>query len=109
MPKEFVHPELGKEIRALAGYYVPIEEKVMEYKRHKVLYIAGSICIESSCCGVGNWNYIQVPGFLLKERFRRNEDDLPVSEVEEIPSEEDRQNIRRLLLAEYPSARVEIE
>jgi len=109
MIKEFIHPELGKEVLALAGYYTPLEERILEYNGRKVLYIAGSICIDSSCCGTGNWNYIQIAGFVIKEHLRRDEGGPVVSDVEIIQSEEDRKNISRLLLAKYPSARIEIE
>ena len=109
MIKEFVHPELGKEVRALAGSYTPVEEKILEYRGRKVLYIAGNICIDSSCCGVGNWNYVQVPGFLVDEHIGRNRDGLAVSRIELIQSEEDRENISRLLRGKYPAARIEIE
>jgi hypothetical protein len=109
MIKEFVHPELGKEVRALAGYYTPIEQNVLPYNERNVLYIAGSICIDSSCCGVGNWKYIQVPGFLIKERVQSTKTSPLISEIETIQDEKDRNNIRRLLLDKYPEARVEFD
>ncbi len=109
MIKQFTHPELGKEVRALSGYYIPIEQNVLIYNGRKVLYIAGSICIDSSCCGVGNWNYIQVPGFLIKEKLHGNETSPTVSEIETIQDEKDQNNIRRVLLDKYPDARIEIE
>jgi hypothetical protein len=108
MIKKFIHPELGKEVRALAGYYTPIEENVILYNGRKVIYIGGSICIDSSCCGVGNWSYIQIPGYLIRERIDDNGTPLPVSEIETIQDEADRKNIRQLLLEKYPSARIEI-
>jgi hypothetical protein len=109
MIKEFIHPELGKEVRALSGYYTPVEQTILLYNGRKVLYIAGSICIDSSCCGIGNWKYIQVPGFLIKERSHGSEASLSVSEIETIEDEKDRNNIRQLLLDKYPDARIEIE
>ncbi len=109
MIKEFTHPELGKEVRALAGYYTPIEQNVLLYNERKVLYVAGSICIDSSCCGIGNWNYIQVPGFLVKEHAQGAKTSSSISEIETIQDEKDRNNIRRLLLEKYPEARVEFE
>ena len=108
MIKKFVHPELGKEVQALAGYYTPMEEDVILFKGRKVLYIAGSICIDSSCCGVGNWSYIQIPGYLVRERIVDSETIMPVSEIETIQDEEDRKNIKKLMLEKYPSARIEI-
>jgi hypothetical protein len=104
MIKKYIHPELGKEVQALAGYYTPIEEKVIIYNGRQVLYIAGSICIDSSCCGVGNWSYIQIPGYLVKERISDSD---AASEIETIQDETDRKNIQKLMLEKYPSARIE--
>ena len=64
---EFTHPELGEEIRSLAGYYVPREEQVMPYHGKEVLLLLGDACIDSSCCGCASWSYVQVPGFLVKK------------------------------------------
>jgi hypothetical protein len=108
MKKELVHPELGKEVQAPAGYYIPLEESVINYQGRKVISILGSICIDSACCGSGNWNYVQVAGFLLLERFRQDASGLAVSEIESITDENDRQAIRKLLSEKYPSARIEI-
>ncbi len=38
---EFTHPELGEEIRSIAGYYVPREEQTMPYHGREVLLSAG--------------------------------------------------------------------
>lgn len=109
MIKEFTHPELGKEVQALAGFYTPIEQNVMQYNERQVLYITGSICIDSSCCGGGNWNYIQVPGFLIKENIQNAEDSPITSEIDTIQDERERNDIRRLLSGKYPGARIEFE
>jgi hypothetical protein len=108
MIKELVHPELGKEVHAPAGYYVPVEERTLTYRDRKVFIILGSICIEASCCGTASWNYIQVAGFLLNERFRKNTSGLDVSEIDTITDENDRQVIRKLLSEKYPAAHIEI-
>ena len=108
MKKELVHPELGKEVQAPAGYYTPLEENIMIYRGKKVISFLGSICIDAACCGSGNWNYIQVAGFLLEERIRQNSAGLTISEIETITDESDRQAIRKILLGKYPSARIEV-
>jgi hypothetical protein len=108
MLKKYLHPELGKEVTAPAGYYMPIEENILPYNGKKVIYVLGSVCIDSSCCGKGNWNYVQVPGYITKEHLRGDNINSPVSEIETIQDEEDRANITRLLLDKYPFARIEI-
>ena len=108
MKKELVHPELGKEVHAPAGYYTPLEESIITYRDRRVISILGSICIDAACCGSGNWNYIQVVGFLLQERVRQNSEGQPISEIETITDENDRQSIQKLLQEKYPSARIEI-
>ncbi len=108
MIKEYCHPELGKEVAAPAGYYVPLEENTLPFNGKKVLYTLGSICIDSSCCGRGNWNYIQVPGYLIKEHIAGDKATPPVSEIEIIKDENDRSQIMQLLLKKYPFARIEI-
>lgn len=48
MKIEFVHPNLGQEVPARAGYYVPLEENILAYKGREVIYIFGSACLEAS-------------------------------------------------------------
>lgn len=108
MKKELVHPKLGVEVRAPAGFYTTMEENTIPYKNKKVIFILGSNCIDASCCGTANWNYIQVPGFLLRERVRRDFADQEISEIDTITDESDQQAIRRMLLEKYPDAHIEI-
>lgn len=48
MKIEFVHPSLGEEVPARAGYYVPLEEHVMPYRDRELIYILGHACLEAS-------------------------------------------------------------
>lgn len=105
---EFTHPELGKEVQALAGYYTPREEHVLLYNGREVIYILGCVSVDTSCCGVGNWNYIQVLGFLVRKHIRRGETASPVSEIEIIQDEEARSSIRQSLRKKHPGAQIEI-
>jgi hypothetical protein len=113
MLKKYIHADLGREVRAPAGYYLPIEENTLSYKGKKVLFVRGSVSIDSACCGGGGsgrggWNYIQVPGYLVKEHLSEVHNGPPVSEVEAIADETDRREISRLLLEIYPYARIEM-
>ena len=48
MIREFIHPDLGREIRSISGYYLPLEEHVLEYNGREVVYVLGDACIEAS-------------------------------------------------------------
>jgi hypothetical protein len=108
MTAEFMHPELGNEVRTFAGYYVSVEEHIFPFHGREVIYILGHACIEASCCGAAHWGYIQVPGFLVKKHIRSGEKTLPVSEIEMIRDEEARNAIWQSLMEKYPGARIEI-
>ncbi len=108
MAVEFTHPQLGEEVRTLAGYYVPREEHLLPYDGREVLYIVGDACIEASCCGVASWSYVQVPGFLIGKRVHGEGTAPTVSEVETIAGKETRSAVTESLLKLYPGARVEI-
>jgi hypothetical protein len=107
MIKKYLHPVLGQEVAAPAGYYLPQEEGLLPYHGKKVLYVLGSVCLDAACCGVGiskgGWNYIQVPGYLVAEKR-----DSPACEIDTIEDENERLEIIRLLREKYPSARIEI-
>ncbi len=105
---EFTHPELGQEVRARAGYYVPLEERLLPYGDREVLYIVGQGCIEASCCaGTGSWGYVQAPGFLVKKGPPIGSAPA-VSEIEIIEDRQARREIRQSLLKRHPGAQVEI-
>jgi len=105
---EFTHPELGKEVQALAGYYTAREEHILLHNGREVLYIVGHVSIDAACCGVGSWNYIQIPGFLIRRHIRDGETTSPVSEIEIIQDEEERNSIKESLREKYPGAQIEI-
>jgi hypothetical protein len=105
---EFTHPELGQEVQTFTGYYIPIEEHIIPYNEREVIYILGHACIEASCCGPARWSYIQVLGFLVRKHIRGGKGTSPVSEIEIIKGEEDRDTIRQSLMKKYPNARIEI-
>jgi hypothetical protein len=105
---EFTHPDLGQEIRSLAGYYVPREVQVMPLNSKEVLLVLGDACIDSSCCGCASWSYIQVPGFLVKKHVRGGGEKPEVSEVDTIEDKAVRDALVQSLGKKYPGARVEM-
>ena len=81
---------------------------MLPYNEREVIYILGQACIEASCCGAANWSYIQVPGFFVRKHIRGGGSTLPVSEIETIQDEEDRNTIRQSLTKKHPGAQIEI-
>lgn len=105
MVKEFVHPQLGQEVEALAGYYTPIHEYVLPYNGREVLCIVGRVCVDNSCCGTVNSEYVQVPGFLVRRNVRGGSS-RRISEIEPVVDEEDRKNIAQSLRSKHSNAQV---
>jgi hypothetical protein len=52
--------------------------------------------LSASCCGVGNWVYVSVPGYILRWHGT-NEEGLPVSEVEPIGDPEAREDLLKII------------
>jgi hypothetical protein len=107
MKKEYNHLELGVEVHNIAGYYVPLEEHIIPFDGKDLLFLLGFACIESSCCGVRSWNYIQVPGFLTGKNSKGSEGITGVSEVDTIEDTPTRLRIAEILAAQYPGADVD--
>jgi hypothetical protein len=105
---QYTHPKLDSEIRAPSGSYLPQEEHTLPYNGREVMYVSGLMVIETSCCGIGSWQYIQTPGFLVKRGEISDKNDSPVSEIDTIQNEKDRTAVYKLLEQKYPGARIEI-
>jgi hypothetical protein len=94
---KYTHLELNEDISCVAGFYTPQKEVRLKHDDREVLYVTGRAVIESSCCGVGNWGYALVPGYIVSWQNERNDADLPVSEVESISNEAVRSSIRKII------------
>lgn len=81
---EYVHQDLGNEVTALAGYYVPLEEMRLEYRGREFLCVSGISVIENSCCGRGGCSYAIVPGYIVNWQSKKNESGLSITEVEPV-------------------------
>ena len=97
MNVKYTHLELNEDISCVAGFYTPQKEVRLKHDDREVLYVTGRAVIESSCCGVGNWGYALVPGYIVSWQNERNDADLPVSEVEPISSEAVRSSISKII------------
>ena len=72
--RKYTHPALGEDIAVgIAGSYTPQQEVRLNYNDREVLYVLGNTNIESACCGVSNWNYALVPGYIVHWQNKKNE------------------------------------
>ncbi len=97
MTVKYTHLELNENVNCMAGYYTPQKEVRLKHNGREVLYVVGRAVIESSCCGVGNWGYALVPGYIVSWQSERNDAGLPVSEVEPVSDEAVRDSIRKII------------
>ena len=94
---DYTHLPINEDVTCIAGYYIPLKEVRLKYNGREVLYVVGRAVIESSCCGIGCWGYVVVPGYITSWQNKTNEAGLPVSEVEPISDRTVRDNIRRII------------
>jgi len=106
---EYKHPDLNEEVGARAGYYCPLEERLLSCRGRDVLYVLGHACLDNPCCGKGGeWTYIQVPGFLVRTHAQTADRVPRVSDVEIIEDRESRQEITDWLAKKHRGAQIEI-
>jgi hypothetical protein len=99
---EYVHHQIGEEVRSIAGYYMVLEEGMLEYNGKKVLYLVEMAVVETSCCGAGGLGFILVPGYILKWKSRQDSSGLWISDVERITVTEEKREIENMLKHKYP-------
>jgi len=99
---EHVHQPLGEEIRSIAGYYMVLEERTLEYRGRQLLYLLEAAAADTSCCGRAGMGFIMVPGYVVTLRERKNGDGLWVSEVDRVSEEAERKEIAALLRERHP-------
>jgi len=103
----YVSEELGSEVRAPSGYYQPLEEGYIDYQGRRLLYTLGNACIETSCCGVGDWRYARVEGYAVDHASGHGGRGSGSIEIETIEDEDERAAIGKLLEDKHPGVRVE--
>ena len=107
MVVKYTHLELDKDVRSIAGFYTPQKEVRLKYNDREVLYVIGQAVVDASCCGIGNWGYALVPGYIVNWQNEQNEAGLPVSEVEPVSDEEVRINIRQIIQNDEAISQIE--
>ncbi|MFC2058642.1 hypothetical protein ACFLTS_03230 [Chloroflexota bacterium] len=96
MLSEYVHLELGQEVNALAGYYIPLKELRLKHDGKEFLCVLGTSTVDASCCGnFNNCAYAIVPGYVVAWQNKKNKAGLPVSEVEPVIDEEAKREIAK--------------
>jgi hypothetical protein len=95
--QDFIHPILGQEITAIGGHYVFNKEGRLTFDSREVVYLVGYAVVDTSCCGMGGCAYALVPGVVREWKYKKDEDGLPVSQVEPIQDADEQQEIRRLI------------
>ena len=103
----YVPPVIGEETRSISGGYTPVGNGTIEYKNHQVIYVLGTACLDASCCGCSNWNYIQVAGYVSSDLKGEKVDTAKTLELDTIEDEDDRIAIRQILAEKYAGSRIE--
>ena len=105
----YIPESLGTEIEAPSGYYTPVEERFIDLDGKRLLYVLGSACIETSCCGTGSWSYARVEGYVVGQHTadRAQDEREEAIEIETVEDAAERSAIGTLLLERHPGARME--
>lgn len=94
---KYTHLELNRDVPAPSGYYTPQKEVRLGYKGREVLYTVSQVVIDSSCCGIADYSYSLVPGYIVKWQAEKNKEGIAVSEVEPVNDTQARDEIRKLI------------
>ena len=97
MKRDYIHAELGKEVNALSGYYVAVDEKKMPYNGREVLCFIGEYVTHGYCCGKSESSYAQVAGYILNWKSKVDALGTPISEVEPITDGKTRKDLTDII------------
>ncbi len=95
MKNEYVHAEIGEEVRFISGYYIVDEERRTDYNGRELLVVIGHAIVDNSCCGRTGCRYALVPGYIVKWKSRKNENGIDVTEVQPIKDEKEQRTITK--------------
>jgi len=104
---EYTHLKLNEDLYCPAGHYTPQKEVRLKHNNREVLYVVGHAAMESSCCGIGSWAYVTVPGYIISWQNKTNDVVLPVSKVEPISDKETRDILRQIIREAESISRIE--
>jgi hypothetical protein len=107
MVREYVHFELGAEVRSIGGYYTIDKEVRVPHNGREALVAFGFGVADTSCCGAGTGcRFANVVGYVLAWKTGEGPDGLPISQVEPIRDESARCAIRKLIASSEPHCQV---
>lgn len=108
---EYTHLPLGKDVPAFAGYYIPEKEVRIPFHGREILYVIGQVVVETACqeitCTPGSSYYAMVPGYILRWQYRKNEEGLPLSEIETVTDLKTKKEIEQVIQKREAVTRVE--
>jgi len=103
----YIPEDFGTEVSAPSGYYVPLQEEIIDHGGRRLLFVSGAACIEASCCGIGRWGYVRVEGYVVDEDRAGQGSENSCLAIETVEDDGERRAIGRLLQDRYPGARIE--
>jgi len=95
--RDYIHAELGKEVNALSGYYVAVDEKKVPYNGRETLCFIGEYVTYGLCCGKSESSYAQVAGYIVNWKSKKDALGTPISEVEPITDEKEKRDLNALI------------
>ena len=96
-PRDFAHPQLGREVTAIGGHYVFGQEIRMPFHDREILYFVGYAVLDSTCCGVGGVAYVLVAGFIRQWKIKKNHNDCFISVIEPIGDQVVQKEVRSVI------------
>jgi hypothetical protein len=94
----YVHRPLGETVQAIGGSYRLVREARLRLDGAvEVLYLVGHALFDTTCCGVGGCAYVLVQGVIRRWQAVTSADGLPMTEIEPIADEAQRERVRRAL------------
>jgi hypothetical protein len=104
--QSYFHKELGTEIRSISGYLSYLEENRLSFQGRDVLYLVDIGIFDSSCCGPGGCQFIEITGYITSWKRERDRRGNFISQIDPIDSEEDQKEIKAELTKLYPSSQM---
>lgn len=84
MNKEYIHADIGEEVRFISGYYIIQEERRIKYNGRELLVVICHTILDNSCCGRTGCCYALVPGYIVSWKSHKNDKGVDVTEVDPV-------------------------
>jgi hypothetical protein len=97
MPNEYTHYQLNEKVESISGHYVIEKEMRLPYKGREALVVFGYAVVDKSCCGGSGCRFANVPGYVIEWQSRKAADGAPVSVVEPIENENEKNEIHDII------------